>query len=320
MSFPETTTRSEPESSSGVRFEVGGSSSGGMSEQQEHLLRAAEKMKVFEESDSDGDDDVDVRDVNILMSMVFDLKAKLETKFQSEFADKDDDLMNVAQRERIAEKRLTADAAREVGLNEYLVAAQKKKKKKKKKKKLPSKKPNNKQILIMKNQNVNPLDENFQPKDPTKTFDRYVMELGSSHYDKVGNKSGITSWMYDQDKKMWLVIRESGHREYHSKESQFESWKKIDLKNLLPAPYHDSDPNQHGRDWVFHSKLKREVKNDFPNMKYAKSFVKKNRGFRDPYTHRTIKTVIWPLIDKEKVIPAAPKFPKGVLKNFKFLA
>ncbi|KAF5811178.1 hypothetical protein HanRHA438_Chr04g0188051 [Helianthus annuus] len=60
MSFPETNTRSEPESSSGVRFEVGGSSSGGMSEQQEHLLRAAEKMKVFEESDSDDDDDVDV--------------------------------------------------------------------------------------------------------------------------------------------------------------------------------------------------------------------------------------------------------------------
>ncbi|MFS7985016.1 hypothetical protein Hanom_Chr11g00993381 [Helianthus anomalus] len=69
------------------------------------------------------------------------------------------------------------------------------------------------------------------------------MELGKSHYDKVENKSGITSWRYGHDKKMWLVIRESGHKEYYSKESQFESWTKIDLKNLLRAPYHDSDPN-----------------------------------------------------------------------------
>ncbi|MFS7985028.1 hypothetical protein Hanom_Chr11g00993511 [Helianthus anomalus] len=62
------------------------------------------------------------------------------------------------------------------------------------------------------NQDVNTLDEKFQPKDPKKTFDRYVMELGKSHYDKVANKSGITSWRYDHDKKMWLVIRESGHK------------------------------------------------------------------------------------------------------------
>ncbi|KAM0063564.1 hypothetical protein Hdeb2414_s0003g00092371 [Helianthus debilis subsp. tardiflorus] len=60
MSFPKTTTRSAQESSSGIRFEVGCSSSGGMSEQEEHLLRAAEKMKVFEDSNSDDDVDVDV--------------------------------------------------------------------------------------------------------------------------------------------------------------------------------------------------------------------------------------------------------------------
>ncbi|MFS7985017.1 hypothetical protein Hanom_Chr11g00993391 [Helianthus anomalus] len=55
-------------------------------------------------------------------------------------------------------------------------------------------------------------------------------------------------------------------------------------------------------------------------MKYAKSYVKKNRGVRDPYTGRTIKTVIWPSTKKEKIIPVAPKFPKGVLKNFQFWA
>ncbi|MFS7984984.1 hypothetical protein Hanom_Chr11g00993031 [Helianthus anomalus] len=138
--FPKTTTSSEQESSSGVRFEVGGSLSGGMSEQEEHLLRAAEKMKVFEDSDSD--DDVDVvklqkkvvvleqdsilKDAHVasLQAQVsnkgkvidelqsgehvdvdgINLKAKLEKKFGSEFADKHDDPMNVAQRERERER------------------------------------------------------------------------------------------------------------------------------------------------------------------------------------------------------------------------
>ncbi|KAF5765173.1 hypothetical protein HanRHA438_Chr15g0712831 [Helianthus annuus] len=60
MSFPETATRIEPESSSGLRFDVGGSSSGDMSEHDQNLLRAAEKMKFIEESNSDDDMDVDV--------------------------------------------------------------------------------------------------------------------------------------------------------------------------------------------------------------------------------------------------------------------
>ncbi|MFS7985029.1 hypothetical protein Hanom_Chr11g00993521 [Helianthus anomalus] len=106
MSLLETATRAEPESSSGLRFDVGGSST--------------EKMNFIEESDSDDDMDVDVvklqkrvivleqdsllkdaqissvqdqvfnkdqtinklqSDVNLLMSMVFDLKTKLEKKF-----------------------------------------------------------------------------------------------------------------------------------------------------------------------------------------------------------------------------------------------
>ncbi|KAJ0788425.1 hypothetical protein HanPI659440_Chr05g0191541 [Helianthus annuus] len=123
----------------------------------------------------------------MLMSMVFDLKAKLEKKFGCEFADEDDDSMNVERRERTTKVSVVDDVEREEALNRYLETA------KQKKRKLPSKKQSNKQMMVMKNQDVNPLDENFQPKDPTKTSDRYVMELGKSHYDKVGNKSTITS-------------------------------------------------------------------------------------------------------------------------------
>ncbi|MFS7912495.1 hypothetical protein Hanom_Chr02g00130611 [Helianthus anomalus] len=80
---------------------------------------------------------------------------------------------------------------------------------------------------------MNPLDENFQLKNPMKRSDRYVMELGSSHYDLVGNKSKVTNWRYDYDKNMWLINRESGQREYYAKESQFQTWTKIDFQSLL---------------------------------------------------------------------------------------
>ncbi|MFS7930177.1 hypothetical protein Hanom_Chr04g00341051 [Helianthus anomalus] len=278
MSFPENATRIEPESSSGLQFNVGGSSSSDSDDDVDVDVLKLQKRVVALEQDyflkdaqiSSLQDRVSNKnqtinqlqsDVNLLMSMVFDLKAKLEKKFGREFAGEDDDPMNVEQRDRTTEER-AAEIATE--------------------------KQSNKQMLIMKNQDVNPLDGNFQPKDPTKTSDHYVMEP-RSHYGKVRNKLGITSWRYDHKKQMWLVIRESGHQEYYSKVSQFESWMMIDLKNSLRAPYHDSDPNQHGRGWAFLSKLEREVKNDFPNMKCAQSSVKKNRGVRDPYTGRTVK-------------------------------
>ncbi|MFS8021348.1 hypothetical protein Hanom_Chr16g01426361 [Helianthus anomalus] len=53
-------------------------------------------------------------------------------------------------------------------------------------------------------------------------------------------------------------------------------------------------------------------------MKYAQSYLQKNRGVYDRHTGKTVKSVIWPPTEKEKIIPTTPKFPKGVLKNFKF--
>ncbi|MFS8008261.1 hypothetical protein Hanom_Chr14g01270591 [Helianthus anomalus] len=74
-------------------------------------------------------------------------------------------------------------------------------------------------MLVMKNRDLNPLDENFQLKDPIKRPDIYVMELGSSFYDQVGNKFEVACWRYAYDKNMWLITRKSGHREYYAKES-----------------------------------------------------------------------------------------------------
>ncbi|MFS8008279.1 hypothetical protein Hanom_Chr14g01270811 [Helianthus anomalus] len=167
------------------------------------------------------------------------------------------------------------------------------------------KKQSNKQILVMKYQDLNPLDENFQLKDPTKRPDRY---------------SAVASWRYEHDKNVWLITRESGHREYYAKESQFESWMKIDLKSLMRAPYHDPKPNHIGRGWAFHSRLEKEVKSNFVTMKTVESEIRRNPGVCDPFTKRTVKSVIWPPTEKEKIIPISRKFESGILKNFKFRA
>ncbi|MFS7968813.1 hypothetical protein Hanom_Chr09g00801921 [Helianthus anomalus] len=143
-------------------------------------------------------------------------------------------------------------------------------------------------MLVMKNQYMNHVDENFQLKDPTKRPDKFVMELGSTRFDKVGNKFAVANW--------------SGHQEYYAKESQFESWTKIDLKSLLRVPYHDLEPNQRGRDWAFHSRLEKEVKSNFAMMKTTLPTVKRNPGVRDPHTKRTVMSVIWLATDEKKII------------------
>ncbi|KAJ0749929.1 hypothetical protein HanPSC8_Chr05g0203131 [Helianthus annuus] len=163
----------------------------------------------------------------------------------------------------------------------------------------------------MRNQDLNPLDENFQLKDPTQRPDRLVMELGSSHYNEVGNKSEVACWRYEPDKQMWLITRKSGHR---------EPWTKIDLKSLLRAPYFDLDLSKRGRGWAFHSRLEREVKSNFATMKTAEPTIRRNPRVRDPHTKRTVKSVIWPTTDKEKISPISKKFEKGILRNFKFWA
>ncbi|KAF5809061.1 hypothetical protein HanRHA438_Chr04g0162871 [Helianthus annuus] len=268
-------------------------------------------------------------DVGMLMSTVYDLKAKLEKKFGNEFVDKEDEQFYVGRSEQTPEQRATAhvaaEAERAAALEAYLAAKPKKrssksKKRQEKEKQKEKEKQSEKQLLVMKNQDMNPLDENFQLKDPTKRPDRLVMELGSSHYDEVGNKSEVACWRYELDKQMWLITRKSGHREYYAKESQFESWTKIDLKSLLCAPFYDPDINRRGRGWAFHSRLEREVRTNFATMKTAEPTIRRNPGVRDPHTKRTVRSVIWPATDKEKIIPIAKMFEKGILRNFKFWA
>ncbi|MFS7907467.1 hypothetical protein Hanom_Chr01g00071681 [Helianthus anomalus] len=118
------------------------------------------------------------------------------------------------------------------------------------------------------------------------------MELGSTYYDEVGNKSEVACWRFEPDNQMWLITRKSGHREYYAKESQFESWTQIDLKTLLRAPYYDPDLSKRGRGWAFNSRLEKEVRTNFEIMKTAEPIVRKNPSVRDSFTRRNIKSVI----------------------------
>ncbi|MFS7907299.1 hypothetical protein Hanom_Chr01g00069561 [Helianthus anomalus] len=117
---------------------------------------------------------------------------------------------------------------------------------------------------------------------------------------------------------MWLITRKSGHREYYGEESQFESWTQIDFKTPLHAPYYDPYLSKKGRGWAFHSHLESEVRTNFATMKTAEPIVRRNPGVRDSFNRRTVKSIIWPPTDKEKIIPLTRKFEKGILKKFKF--
>ncbi|KAF5813704.1 hypothetical protein HanXRQr2_Chr03g0101851 [Helianthus annuus] len=130
-------------------------------------------------------------DIGMLMSTVYDLKAKLEKKFGNEFADKEDEQFYVGRPEQTQEQRAAAHAAAEAehaaSLEVYLAAKPKKrsckskKRREEKEREKEQEKQRKKQLLVMKNQDMNPLDENFQLKDPSTRPDRLVMELVSTH-------------------------------------------------------------------------------------------------------------------------------------------
>ncbi|MFS7919633.1 hypothetical protein Hanom_Chr03g00214981 [Helianthus anomalus] len=103
-------------------------------------------------------------EVGMLMSTVYDLKAKLEKKFGNEFVDKEDEQFYVVRTEQTPEQRAAAyaiaEAERAAALEAYLAAKPKKlsSKSKKRREEKEKEKQSKKQLLVMKNQDMNPLD------------------------------------------------------------------------------------------------------------------------------------------------------------------
>ncbi|KAF5766493.1 hypothetical protein HanRHA438_Chr15g0728191 [Helianthus annuus] len=124
-----------------------------------------------------------------LTAVVIDLKPKLEEKFRNEFAEP---LM-----EYTVEERAQMEKEREEAIDHYIqnppcTANQKKKQKE----------------VIMRNVGA---ERNFGFQDQP---DRYVVTTEKDRFDVYGNRSGIVSWAYNDEKGIFLVKRKNGAMEY----------------------------------------------------------------------------------------------------------
>ncbi|MFS7918674.1 hypothetical protein Hanom_Chr03g00203921 [Helianthus anomalus] len=104
------------------------------------------------------------------------------------------------------------------------------------------------------------------------SMDRGCFILGCDN-DEVGNRSGVVSWGFDHDRKRWWIKRKVGPIEWYKRLCQFQSFTKVDLTELLKAPYVDDKPGgpEYG---IEHQRTRRECGSNqerTPNLKSDKS-------------------------------------------------
>lgn len=157
-----------------------------------------------------------------------------------------------------------------------------------------------KEYLVMRNVNLNRDETNYNQE-------KFIMEIGKSRYDKEGNRSGIHSWSFDSDKDLWVVRRNDGSNEYYKNRVDFSSFTKVDLQELVNAPFTNPRDVSKARD--FFNFLQRQALIGFTGMKTAESTLKKYRGVTDPVTKKTISTVKWPATKKLKTVPLLERYP-----------
>ncbi|CAI9300241.1 unnamed protein product [Lactuca saligna] len=126
-------------------------------------------------------------------------------------------------------------------------------------------------MILMKNS-----DQNV-PDDQPEMFFR---ETGKKFTVKYGDRLENIMWGYDADKKMWIVKQKSGGIEYYEWKVDFMSWKKVDLSELIYAPFHN--PTNDTMAWSFKNVLEIKVKNNFEDLKTTSLFTKKAKGVIDP--------------------------------------
>ncbi|KAM0041617.1 hypothetical protein Hdeb2414_s0011g00368351 [Helianthus debilis subsp. tardiflorus] len=83
--------------------------------------------------------------------------------------------------------------------------------------------------------------------------DRYVI---TTEKRKKGNISGIRSWSYNDEKVMFIVLRNNVDVEYYDNSEAFNSWTPVDLRELSNAGFHDLVKNPNCKIGVnFYNKL-----------------------------------------------------------------
>ncbi|CAI9278115.1 unnamed protein product [Lactuca saligna] len=165
-------------------------------------------------------------------------------------------------------------------------------------------------LLFMKNSN-----ENRKTKDPVLT----VTDLKKRKFgDEYGDRTGIRMWDFDPVTNLWVVKRKSGASECYKSNHDFNSWTKTDLAELSRAPFHNPSEDQNASN--FKRFLDRQVKENFPSMKTAKTLYKKDKDVLDPETGEPMKIILWPATKKQKEIPIPQHFHEGYLDDMEFWA
>ncbi|CAI9265572.1 unnamed protein product [Lactuca saligna] len=98
----------------------------------------------------------------------------------------------------------------------------------------------------------------------------------------------------------------------------FNSWIKVDLAELLRAPFHN--PSEVPNVTSFKIFLNRQVKENFPRMKTARALYRKHKEILDHESGEPMKIILWPATKEHKEIPIPQHFHEGYLDNMEILA
>ncbi|KAF5818416.1 hypothetical protein HanRHA438_Chr02g0066291 [Helianthus annuus] len=223
-----------------------------------------------------------------LSAIVMDMKQKLEGKFPKEFAD--------PPKETTAEEREKERREHEEAMDRYIANPPR----------TANQKPR-KKMVVMRNVGA---ERNLQFGDKP---DRYVI---TTEKDKRGNRSGIHSWAYNDDKGMFIVKRRNGDCEYYDNSAAFESWTAVDLRELSNAGFHNQTKNPNCKiRWNFYNKLQQQARVNFKDMKLTQSTIEEDEEVLDPSTGKPYKIVKWPATKQTKIVPLLKDFPDSSLKD-----
>ncbi|CAI9271189.1 unnamed protein product [Lactuca saligna] len=163
-------------------------------------------------------------------------------------------------------------------------------------------------LLFMKNSN-----ENRKAKDLVLT----VTDIKKRKFgDEYGDRSGIQMWTFDPTTNMWVVKRNLGVPEYYKSTPDFNSWTKVDLVELLRAPFHN--PSEDPSASIFKRFLDRQVKENFLSMKTERALYRKEKEILDPESGEPMKIILWPATKQQKEIPIPQHFHEGYLDKMEF--
>ncbi|KAM0041767.1 hypothetical protein Hdeb2414_s0011g00370141 [Helianthus debilis subsp. tardiflorus] len=165
-------------------------------------------------------------------------------------------------------------------------------------------------MVVMRNVGA---EKNFEFGDEPDT---YVVTIEKDRFDEYGNRFGILSWAYNEDKGMFLVKRCNGAVEYYSHSDAFKSRTAVGLRELSRAPYHDQNTSLHCKiGWNLYNRLQQQAKVNFKDMKLAEAFLLEHEDVLDPATNKPYTPLMWTATKQTKIVPLLKELLDNSLKD-----